>query len=128
MAETGAWCEAENLLSSMYSFHHRCSALQDDGSIAGFRRLLAGLVAHLAGDEQELWPGLSAADLCAMTAAAAVLEGSTTWFGGYGAALLAVAADEPEDLQPEPGRLALLVVGLDEWSFRTHRQAAAPAH
>lgn len=107
-----------------------------------------------SADGQALWPGLRPADLRRLRRAAACLARPTaTWFGEYGCALLALPATDPleggeqpaepackgcdgdggqqaeeaagmEDVQPEPRSLALLLVGLDDWRFVTHRCAA----
>ncbi len=86
-----------------------------------------------------LWPSLSAEGLGCLSASAPVLADPyrAVWFPEYGCALLAlpvstptapateapvaVAEKEAKDIRARLPELSLVLVGLDDWSFRIHK-------
>jgi hypothetical protein len=74
-----------------------------------------------------LWPGLHDMDLQALSQAVACMsaaDGLVTWFPQYGCALLALRPHEAP-IMAAAGAITLLLVGLDDWSFRVHRWGPA---
>ena len=82
------------------------------------------------GGEAPLWPGLSKADLDALTGALGMLSSSggvdVVWFPEYGAALLALRP-QAGHIQAAADEVSLSLVGLDDWSFQAHRCAGGGA-
>jgi hypothetical protein len=74
-----------------------------------------------------LWSGVLTTDLQALSQAVAFMSGDdglVTWFPGYGCTLLALTPDEAP-IMAAAGAITLLLVGLDDWSFRVHRWGPA---